>query len=122
MSIEVTDSGVRAELPPGTKGTAVLAAPRIAGWSCNGKPAGSYLGLVAVELDGTSTTVDCSFRPPGLKTGAAIGGAGLLTLVVMALLPRIRRRPRRPDEPAPTTADADSIGIMSNSRPQQTRR
>ncbi|MET7615837.1 YfhO family protein [Streptomyces sp. NPDC005408] len=94
VSLKVTDNGVRAELPPGTKGTAVLAAPRIAGWSCDGKPADSYLGLVAVELDGTSTAVDCSFRPPGLKAGAAIGAAGLLTLVVIALLPGIRRRAR----------------------------
>ncbi|WP_406304670.1 YfhO family protein [Streptomyces sp. NBC_00885] len=104
VSIEVTDSGVRAELPPGTKGTAVLAAPRIAGWSCNGKPAGSYLGLVSVELDGTSTTVDCSFRPPGLRAGAAIGAAGLLTLLVIALLPMIRRRTR------PTAGTASNSG------------
>ncbi|MGW3623529.1 YfhO family protein [Streptomyces sp. NPDC000880] len=92
VSLEVTDSGVRAELPPGTQGTAVLAAPRIAGWSCNGKPADSYLGLVAVPLDGRTTTVDCSFRPPGLKAGGAIGAAGLLTLGCLALLPLLRSR------------------------------
>jgi hypothetical protein len=92
VSLKVTDSGVRAELPPGTQGTAVLAAPRIAGWSCNGKPADSYLGLVAVPLEGKATTVDCSFRPPGLKAGAAIGAAGLLTLGGLAVLPRLRAR------------------------------
>ncbi|MET7713629.1 YfhO family protein [Streptomyces sp. NPDC005407] len=92
VSLKVTDSGVRAELPPGTRGTAVLAAPRIAGWSCNGKPADSYLGLVAVPLEGKATTVDCSFRPPGLKAGAAIGAAGLLALGGLALLPLLRAR------------------------------
>ncbi|MFD9218813.1 YfhO family protein [Streptomyces sp. NPDC060064] len=95
VSVKVTDSGVRAQLPPGTRGTAVLAAPRIAGWSCDGRPADSYLGLVAVPLDGKSTRVDCSFRPPGLKAGTAIGAAGLLALGVIALLPLLRSRLRR---------------------------
>jgi hypothetical protein len=92
VSVEITESGVRATLPPGTTGTAVLAAPRIAGWSCEGKPADSYLGLVAVRLDGDRTTVNCSFRPPGLRAGAAVGAAGLLALGGVALLPRVRRR------------------------------
>lgn len=92
VSVDVTDGGVRAELPPGATGRAVVAAPRIAGWSCNGKPADSYQGLVAVPLDGKTTTVDCSFRPPGLKAGAATGTAGLLTLALIAMLPKLRAR------------------------------
>ncbi|NUK22725.1 YfhO family protein [Streptomyces lunaelactis] len=92
VSVDVTDSGVRAELPPGATGRAVIAAPRIAGWSCNGKPADSYQGLVSVPLDGRATSVDCSFRPPGLKAGAAMGTAGALALALIALLPRLRAR------------------------------
>lgn len=101
VSVEVTDHGVRAQLPPGSTGTAVLAAPRIAGWSCAGEPAGSSLGLVAVPLDpdGTTTSVDCSFRPPGLRSGAALGGVSLLVLVGIGVL-RVRRRRREPAEPA----------------------
>ncbi|WP_405890534.1 YfhO family protein [Streptomyces sp. NBC_00133] len=113
LSVKVTDSGVRAELPPGTEGTAVLAAPRIAGWSCNGKPAGSYLGLVAVPLNGSSTTVDCTFRPPGLKAGSALGAAGLLGLVLLALLPRLLKRSKR------TPGAPETTGITSNSQLQQ---
>ncbi|WP_405570291.1 YfhO family protein [Streptomyces sp. NBC_01167] len=94
VSMRVTDSGVHAELPPGTRGTAVLAAPRIAGWSCNGRPAGSYLGLVAVPLTEGSTTLDCSFRPPGLKAGAVAGSAGLLALIALGVLPGFRTRMR----------------------------
>ncbi|MCX4823635.1 YfhO family protein [Streptomyces sp. NBC_01142] len=105
VSVEVGDSGVRAELPPGTTGTAVLAAPRIAGWSCNGMPADSYLGLVAVPLDGTRTTVDCSFRPPGLRAGTAVGAAGLLTLAGLAFLPLVRTR-RKTDMRAPSGSDS----------------
>ncbi|MFD5896784.1 YfhO family protein [Streptomyces sp. NPDC060366] len=98
VSVQVSDHGIRAQLPPGSTGTAVVAAPRIAGWSCAGRPADSYLGLVAVPLDpdGTTTSVDCSFRPPGLRSGAAVGGASLLVLLGVAALSVRRRRRERP--------------------------
>ncbi|MFD3481865.1 YfhO family protein [Streptomyces sp. NPDC058665] len=103
VSVEVTDHGVRAQLPPGSRGTAVIAAPRIAGWSCAGKPAGSSLGLVALPLDpdGTTTSVDCSFRPPGLRSGAALGAVSLLVLLGVAVL-SVRRRRREPRSPGST--------------------
>ncbi|MFJ9032699.1 YfhO family protein [Streptomyces sp. NPDC102274] len=92
VSVTVTDSGVRAEVPAGSKGLAVLSAPRIAGWRCDGGPAASYLGLVAVPLDGSQTTVDCSFRPPGLRSGSAVGAAALFVLVTATFLTTARRR------------------------------
>ncbi|MEU8782462.1 YfhO family protein [Streptomyces sp. NPDC048637] len=109
VSVEVGDSGLRAELPPGSTGTAVLAAPRIAGWTCDGRPAGRYLGLVAVPLDGKRTTVDCSFRPPGLRAGAAVGGAALVVLAVRAavpLVPAVRARRRKDAKPSRHIADS----------------
>ncbi|MFE2926788.1 YfhO family protein [Streptomyces goshikiensis] len=93
--IEVGSSGIRATVAPGTKGTAVLSSPAIAGWTCNGRPASAHLGLVAVPLDGRTTTVDCSFRPPGLLPGAAIAGAALLVPAVLTAWGALRRR-RRP--------------------------
>lgn len=99
VSVRVSDSGVRAEVPAGSRGFAVLAAPRIAGWSCDGKPAASYLGLVAVPLDGSRSTVDCSFRPPGLRSGTAAGAAGVLALLVVAL------RARRPRDTNPSSIE-----------------
>ncbi|MFF8608773.1 YfhO family protein [Streptomyces sp. NPDC015346] len=72
-SVRVTDTGFRAELRPGTRGTVVLAAPRITGWTCEGRPAESYGGLVAVSVDGSQTSVSCTFRPPGLRAGAGVG-------------------------------------------------
>ncbi|MFJ9030780.1 YfhO family protein [Streptomyces sp. NPDC102274] len=88
--VHVSGHSVTAELPPGTKRTAVLAVPRIAGWQCAAgaseqRPADSYLGLIAVPLAGSSapTTVRCDFRPPGLRIGALVGGASLLILLVL---------------------------------------
>ncbi len=75
--------------------------PRIAGWSCGtdgakARPAGSYLGLVAVPLDGRSTAaaVSCEFSPPGLRAGGFAGGLSLLVLVAVGVLPRVLARRR----------------------------
>lgn len=98
---EVTVSGsggtIRAELPAGSRGVAVVAAPRIAGWRCAtgdaaAVPAKQYHGLIAVPLDGTSTSVTCAFRPPGLRLGATVGGGALLALVGLGAFGALRRR------------------------------
>lgn len=90
-SVRVDSSGVRATLPPGTTGTAVLSVPAIAGWTCNGRPAAGHLGLVAVPLTPGTTRVSCEFRPPGLVPGLAVlaGASGILLLA--ALRGRTRR-------------------------------
>ncbi|MFG3248416.1 YfhO family protein [Streptomyces sp. NPDC048187] len=105
--VTVSDGTVRARLPAGSTGTAVLAAPRIAGWRCaadgaEAKPAGTYYGLIAVPLDGSATSVTCTFHPPGLRLGAAVGGVSLLTLVLLGTLTAVRRRRPAP-RPAPRT-------------------
>ncbi|WP_406062990.1 YfhO family protein [Streptomyces sp. NBC_01077] len=91
--VRATGHTVTAELPPGSTGTAVLAAPRISGWRCAAgdaepRPARAYQGLVAVPLDGRANTVTCSFRPPGLKLGGAVGLAALLALIATGVLHR----------------------------------
>ncbi|MFG2620587.1 YfhO family protein [Streptomyces sp. NPDC048507] len=91
-SVRVGSSGLRATLPPGSTGTAVIAVPAVAGWTCDGRAGGSRLGLLAVPLDGRTTTVTCSFRPPGLLAGTA--AAGLAALVVLAAAVRRRHRAR----------------------------
>ncbi|MET9888369.1 YfhO family protein [Streptomyces sp. NPDC006430] len=88
-SLRVGSSQIRADLPEGATGTAVLSVPAIAGWSCNGRPAGAHLGLVALPLDGRTLTVTCTFRPPGLLPGTAVAGAALLALLAVPI--RIRR-------------------------------
>ncbi|MFF0560471.1 YfhO family protein [Streptomyces sp. NPDC004266] len=95
--VRATGHTVTAELPPGSEGIAVLAAPRVSGWRCaagdaDARPARAYEGLVAVPLDGRASTVSCSFRPPGLKLGGAVGAAALLALAVTGALHRRRAR------------------------------
>ncbi|MFF2774895.1 YfhO family protein [Streptomyces sp. NPDC058052] len=88
VSVETTSSGLTARLPEGATGTVVVAAPAIPGWTCRGREAESYAGLLAVRAGGAAT-VSCSFRPPGLAPGLAAAGAAVLVLVAAGW----RRRP-----------------------------
>ncbi|HEY9369069.1 MAG TPA: hypothetical protein VIU94_11595, partial [Streptomyces sp.] len=92
VAIHVTDSGVRAELRPGARGTVVVATPRIAGWRCEGRPAGSYGGLLAVRPAAGQTSVNCTFRPPGLRAGLGVGAGALVLLTAGAALACRRNR------------------------------
>ncbi|GAA3929231.1 hypothetical protein GCM10022244_42850 [Streptomyces gulbargensis] len=95
VSVSLTAHGLRAVLPPGGGGgTAVVAAPRIAGWSCEGAPARSYGGLLAVPVTPGRTSVSCSFRPPGLRAGLVAGAAALVALVALRAGARTRARAR----------------------------
>ncbi|MGW2832912.1 YfhO family protein [Streptomyces sp. NPDC001286] len=116
--VTVSGATVRAELPAGSKGIAVVAAPRIAGWRCAtgdgaAVPAKDHHGLIAVPLDGTSTTVTCTFHPPGLRLGTSVGAGSLLTLALLGVLAAVRSRrgtppslslPTRPRERVPGAA------------------
>ncbi|MFH7600174.1 YfhO family protein [Streptomyces racemochromogenes] len=86
-SVRVGDSDLTATLPPGSTGTAVVAVPAIAGWSCQGRPAGSRLGLLAVPLDGRTTTLHCGFTPPGLAAGAGVAALAALLVAAQAAHP-----------------------------------
>ncbi|MEU8762484.1 YfhO family protein [Streptomyces sp. NPDC048659] len=110
-AVRTTGHTLTADLPPGSTGTAVLAVPRISGWRCAAgdaplAPARSRLGLVAVPLDGRATSVTCSFRPPGVKLGGAVGVTALAALLATAWLHRRRRRTREPAGPQEFTARA----------------
>ncbi|MZE54743.1 YfhO family protein [Streptomyces sp. SID5770] len=94
-SVEVTPSGVRAALPPGG-GTAVVAAPRLAGWHCEDAEPTAYGGLLAVPLGNGRTELACSFRPPGLRAGLAAGAVAGLVLLLRVRPGSFLRRRRAP--------------------------
>ncbi|MFI0722222.1 YfhO family protein [Streptomyces sp. NPDC021224] len=97
-AVHIDGHHLSATLPAGSTGTALVAVPRIEGWSCSAgggpaKPAHKYLGLIAVPLDGKTTTLACDFTPPGLKLGGAAGGAALVALIATGLwYRRVNRR------------------------------
>ncbi|MFJ9563099.1 YfhO family protein [Streptomyces fuscichromogenes] len=94
--VTVSDGTLHARLPAGSRGTAVVAAPRIAGWRCSAGgrevAAGEFHGLIAVPLGASATSLTCTFHPPGLRLGAAVGGASLLALILVGTVPAVRRR------------------------------
>ncbi|WP_217550434.1 YfhO family protein [Streptomyces sp. GbtcB6] len=94
--VTVSDGTLHAELPAGSRGTAVVAAPRIAGWRCSAggheAAAGEFHGLIAVPLGASATSLTCTFHPPGLRLGTAVGGASLLVLILIGTVSAVRRR------------------------------
>ncbi|MFD8818922.1 YfhO family protein, partial [Streptomyces sp. NPDC059627] len=97
--VTVSDGTLHAELPAGSTGTAVVAAPRIAGWRCSAGghevAAGEFHGLIAVPLGASATSLTCTFHPPGLRLGAAVGGATLLAQIHIGTDPAVRPRTAR---------------------------
>ncbi|CAM5233963.1 YfhO family protein [Streptomyces aurantiogriseus] len=96
-AVTVDDGTLRAQLPAGSLGTAVVAVPRTAGWRCAtgddpAVPAGDHYGLIAVPLDGSSKRLTCTFHPPGMRLGMVVGGMSLLGLILFATLTAVRRR------------------------------
>ncbi|MFI5696539.1 YfhO family protein [Kribbella sp. NPDC051586] len=98
--VEAGGHSLHATLRPGSTGYAVVAVPKIDGWMCSvggGKAQvpRDYGGLIAVPLTGTADRIDCSFVPPGLRRGLAIGGAAAVLTLGIVLLGAVRRRRRR---------------------------
>ncbi|MEE1832929.1 YfhO family protein [Streptomyces sp. SP17KL33] len=109
-SVSVEDGTVRAELPAHSTGIAVVAAPRISGWRCAAGnapalPAKSHYGLIAVPLYGSASSVTCTFHPPGLRLGTAVGALSLTAVLVLAAADLLRRRVR--DRPVPVAPATD---------------
>ncbi|MEO7268346.1 MAG: YfhO family protein [Knoellia sp.] len=80
--------------------SAVLSVPLVPGWSCSGPVSdatpNSFQGLLSVGLSSRGGTVECSYRPPGMRLGAAIaaGALGLWLILGVGALLLGRRRDR----------------------------
>lgn len=93
---------IRATLPAGSTGTAVIATARTPGWRCavdggSMRTPQSRLGMLAVPLpdaapDASEHQLHCSFRPPGLRAATATSvGAAALLLLLTAFFRGVRR-------------------------------
>ncbi|CAL9513996.1 hypothetical protein SUDANB120_03706 [Streptomyces sp. enrichment culture] len=91
---------LRAELPPGTTGTAVVATTAVPGWQCtaDGRPTPPtpFHGLLSLSLPADTRTLACTYTPPGLRPGLAGATLAALALTAAAALPPLRRRLRAP--------------------------
>ncbi|WP_200302111.1 YfhO family protein [Streptomyces adelaidensis] len=127
-SVRVSDGTVRAELPVGSTGIAVVAAPRISGWRCAADnapavPAKDHYGLIAVPLYGSASSVTCTFHPPGLRLGTAVGAVSLTATLLIGVTGAIRRRragagpaPASPTTLRPTPDDPTARERMTTAR------
>lgn len=98
--VSVSDGTIRAELPANSTGVAVVATPRISGWRCAADnapavPAKDHYGLIAVPLYGSASSVTCTFHPPGLRLGTAVGAVSLTAALLLGATGAIRRRRAR---------------------------
>lgn len=98
--VSVSDGTIRAELPAHSTGVAVVAAPRISGWRCAADsapavPAKNFHGLIAVPLYGSASSVTCTFHPPGLRLGTAVGAVSLTAVLLLGATGAVRRRRAR---------------------------
>jgi hypothetical protein len=95
-AIDVGGHSISAKLAAGSTGYAVVAVPKLPGWQCSvggGKAVTprDYGGLLAVQLTGSADRFSCTYTPPGLLRGLAIGGVAALVTLGMVLLGRLRR-------------------------------
>ncbi|MCX4691584.1 YfhO family protein [Streptomyces sp. NBC_01408] len=92
--VEAGGHRIEAGLPPGARGTAVLAMTNVPGWQCSA-PVGDFHGLVSLELPAGADEVSCTFTPRGLTPGLAGAALALLALasVTVAGLRRGRSAP-----------------------------
>jgi uncharacterized membrane protein YfhO len=91
--VRVGGHTIEATLPPGARGTAVLAVTNAPGWQCSA-PVRDHHGLLALDLPAGTTKLSCTFTPRGLLPGLAGTALALLALAAAVLVPRVRRRPR----------------------------
>jgi len=94
--VEAGGHSISATLRPGSKGYAVVAVPKLPGWTCSVGDAKAqtprdYGGLMAVQLTGNADRIDCSYTPPGLRRGLALAAVAAFIILGIVLIGRLRR-------------------------------
>jgi uncharacterized membrane protein YfhO len=86
--VTVGGHSIDIRLTRGVAGVVVIGVIRIDGWRCsvNGRAAAvprTLAGLIAVPVDAGASSVSCSYRPVGLRTGLAVGAVALLGMLLL---------------------------------------
>ncbi|WP_051271352.1 YfhO family protein [Shimazuella kribbensis] len=75
ISVQASGHTIRATLPKGSTGSAIIAIPNAPGWMCSKggktqveKPL-SFMGLMQIPLDQNTRVVSCEYQPPGWREG-----------------------------------------------------
>jgi uncharacterized membrane protein YfhO len=95
--VQTGGHSIHATLPKGSTGYAVVAVPKVDGSQCSSghgkaQTPRDYGGLIAVPLTDGADRIDCSFTPPGLRRGLAIGGAAAAITLGIVLIGWFWRR------------------------------
>jgi hypothetical protein len=90
---------IDATLPAGSTGMAVVAVPAVKGWLCShdggslGGPT-SVQGFIGVPLGNEASSIHCTFKTPGLRSGVAVSGFAIVVLLATAGTTIVRSRRR----------------------------
>lgn len=95
--VDVGSRSISFDVPAGSgTRTAVIATPRLTGWSCSGAVTSTrptaQTGLLAVALGPRGGTVSCSYRPPGARLGLLVGAVTAAAWLLLAGALALRRR------------------------------
>ncbi|MFK4087703.1 YfhO family protein [Kribbella sp. NPDC020789] len=99
-AVQVGGHSIHIKLTPGTRAHVVMGVIPTPGWQCQvdggaaRKPT-RVGGLMTVPVGQSATSVDCTYRPAGLRLGLLVGAAALGALLALAALLELLRRRRR---------------------------
>ncbi|WTS93782.1 YfhO family protein [Streptomyces sp. NBC_00096] len=89
-SVVVSGHGLKAALPHGSAGTAVIATTAVPGWTCSVDDGPRFSpdatnGLLSVPLGGSADALECGYSPPGLRAGLGAAAVGALVVLLVVL-------------------------------------
>lgn len=92
-NVQASKHSITATLPKGSTGSALISIPNSSGWMCSREDGEafrpkSYFGLIRVPLQKDTSTLSCSYTPPGLRTGLLLG---MVSFSITILLPLSKR-------------------------------
>jgi uncharacterized membrane protein YfhO len=94
-NVQAAGHSITATLPKGSTGSAIISIPNNSGWKCsrgdgNSFRPKSYFGFIRIPLEKDTSTLSCSYTPPGLWTGLLLGMVSLLIIMLLPLSQKVK--------------------------------